>query len=186
MIITIAGDPGSGKSTMGKKLAESLGYDRYYMGQIFRDMAKKRGMTVTEYSVFGKTHPEVDREIDTYQRNLGSTKDDFVIDGRTSWFLIPQSLKLYIAVDSLEGARRIHKELQGDNARNEGSNTATIDDIVVLNAQRLKSDDLRYKALYNKSCFEHANFDFVLDTTTLTINEAFDTLLEYVQDLGTS
>ncbi len=46
MIITITGNPDSGKSTLGKKLAKKLGYKRYYIGQIRRDEAKKNGYDI--------------------------------------------------------------------------------------------------------------------------------------------
>jgi cytidylate kinase len=37
MIISLSGAPGSGKSTVAKKLAEELGWERYYMGGLRRE-----------------------------------------------------------------------------------------------------------------------------------------------------
>lgn len=181
MIITITGDPGSGKSTIGKRLAETLNYEHYYMGQIRRDAAKKRGMTLTEYNKFGETNPETDFEVDDYQRELGKTKDNFVIEGRTSWFLIPDSIKLYIAVSPLEGAKRVFKHLQGENMRNEDNELKTVEDVLASHKKREKSDALRYKKYYQKDCSDVNNFDLVVDTTNLNPDEAFNKVLEYVQ-----
>ncbi len=181
MIITITGDSGSGKSTIGEKLKKDLGFERYYMGQIRRDAAKEKGMTLEEYNAYGETHPETDLEVDEYQKKLGQTKDDFIIEGRTSWFLIPQSLKLYIKVSPEEGARRIFGDLQKENKRNEGKNLNSIEDVLKSNLERAKSDDLRYKKYYNKNCFDENNFDFVIDTTNLTIDETYQKILTYIK-----
>ncbi|XLQ20602.1 MAG: cytidylate kinase family protein [Candidatus Moraniibacteriota bacterium] len=182
MIITITGDPGSGKSTLGEKLAKELDYDRYYIGQIRRDAAKKMGMTLAEYNKYGETHPETDLAVDDYQKTLGETKDAFIIEGRTSWFLIPKSLKIYIEVDPKEGATRIFNDLQKENIRNEGDNLTSVEDVLNSNIKRAASDELRYKKYYNKNCFDKNNFDFVIDTTNLTINEAYLEVLKFIQE----
>ena len=41
MIITISGLHGTGKSTIGKKLAENLGIRYYSTGQAFRELANE-------------------------------------------------------------------------------------------------------------------------------------------------
>jgi cytidylate kinase len=181
MIITITGEPGSGKSTVGKKLAQKLGYDHYYIGQIRRDAAKKKGMTLAEYNKYGETHPETDTEVDDYQKNLGQKKDNFVIEGRTSWFLIPHSIKIYLTVDPMEGARRVFDELQSDNNRNEDNKLLTVEDMLRSHKERDASDKLRYIKYYQKDCFDKNNFDFVVDTTNLSPEEVFDTVWDYIE-----
>ena len=52
MIISLSGAAGSGKSTVGERLAEELSWPRYYMGQMRRDAAKKRGMILSEYGLY--------------------------------------------------------------------------------------------------------------------------------------
>ena len=41
-IITIGGNPGSGKTTLAVKLAAFLGYEELYVGGIFRELAAER------------------------------------------------------------------------------------------------------------------------------------------------
>lgn len=180
MIITITGDPGSGKSTIGKRLEQELGYKRYYMGQIRRDAAKTKGMTLEEYNAYGETHPETDVEVDDYQKHLGETEDNFIIEGRTSWFLIPQSVKIYIKVDPMVGARRIFADLPINQGRNEGNNLHSVEDVLASNIKRAQSDDVRYKKYYNKNCFDLNNYDLVVDTTKLTPEEAYKKVYEYI------
>jgi predicted cytidylate kinase len=181
MIITITGEPGSGKSTIGKRLAQKLNYEHYYIGQIRRDAARKRGMTLAEYNKYGETHPETDTEVDDYQKNLGKEKDNFVIEGRTSWFLIPHSEKIYITVSPEEGAKRVFKELQADNARNEDNGLLTLEDVLKSHREREASDALRYQKYYQKDCSDRNNFDLVVDTTKLNPDEAFEEVSNYIQ-----
>ncbi len=181
MIITISGTLGAGKSTIAEKLAKELNYKRYYIGQIRRDMAKKKGMTLEEYNIYGETHPETDKEVDDYQKKLGQTQDDFIIEGRTSWFLIPNSIKIYIKVSPEEGAKRIFKSLQGKNKRNEAKNLKTVEDVLKNNQERMRSDDFRYKKYYKKDCFDESNFDLVIDSTNLTVDEVFNQIMDYIK-----
>ena len=55
MIITISGIPGSGKTTVGRMLAEKLGYKFYSIGDLRGKMAMERGMTIDQLNELGKT-----------------------------------------------------------------------------------------------------------------------------------
>ncbi|MCX6762778.1 MAG: cytidylate kinase family protein [Candidatus Moranbacteria bacterium] len=175
MIISFNGDEGSGKSTIAEKVAQELGYPRYYMGQIFRDMAKKKGMTIAEYVKSGEKDPNVDKEVDDYFLQLAKEQDDFVLESRTAWHLLPQSLKIYLKVEESEGVKRIHKALQKDNSRNEIRNLDSIETV-------LKNiDDTRYKKYYGINIRDMKKYDFVLDTTKLTREEVFKKTISFIK-----
>lgn len=120
MIISFSGVPGAGKSTIAKMLAQKLGWPRYYMGGLRRQKAKERGMTLEEYNKLGETDPSTDLEVDRYQEKLGKEKDDFIIEGRTSWYFIPHSLKIYLDVDLNKGSERIYWQLKDKNNNKNG------------------------------------------------------------------
>ncbi|MDD3487002.1 MAG: AAA family ATPase [Candidatus Moranbacteria bacterium] len=181
MIISFNGDEGSGKSTIAKKIAEAIEYPRYYMGQIFRDMAAKRNMTLVEYLKLGETDPSVDKEVDDHLLKLSNEQKDFVIESRTAWHLIPNSLKIYLSVDEKEGATRIFKELQEKNSRNEDSQIDSIENVLASNRRRRETDDLRYKKYYGINIRDLGNYDFVLDTTNLSPSEVFEKTLAFVK-----
>ncbi len=180
MIISLSGAHGSGKSTIAQKLSEKLGWPRYYMGGLRREAAKKRGMTLMEYNKLGESDPSTDKEVDEYQKELGKTEDNFVIEGRTSWFLIPQSLKIYLDVDEEEGNKRVFGHLQQKNERNEDRDIESIDDVKESLRRRLASDRLRYKKYYNIDVNDVKNYDFYLDTTNLTADEVFQSVYNFV------
>lgn len=181
MIISISGAHGSGKSTIAQKLSEKLGWPRYYMGGLRREAAKKRGLTLAEYNSLGEHDPKTDQEVDEYQKKLGETDDNFVIEGRTSWFLIPHSLKLYLDVTEAEGNKRVFGHLQQKNDRNEDRNIESLEDVKASLQRRLASDRLRYKKYYGIDVNDVKNYDFYLDTTNLTPDEVFQSVYEFVK-----
>jgi cytidylate kinase len=181
MIISFNGAEGSGKSTLAKKLADKLGWDHFYIGGIRREIAKKRGITLEEYNKLGETDPSTDLEVDEYQAELGESKDNFVIEGRTSWHFIPRSLKIYIDVDKKIGAERIYKELLEPNNRNEAKGIKTLKDVIEKNKNRQICDNKRYWKYFKIKVHDKSHFDFILDTSNLSKKEAFDQLYKYIQ-----
>jgi len=49
MIITISGLPGSGKTTVAKKLSKKLNYEFISVGDLKGQFAKEKGMTIDEF-----------------------------------------------------------------------------------------------------------------------------------------
>ncbi|MDI6777773.1 MAG: cytidylate kinase family protein [Patescibacteria group bacterium] len=181
MIISFNGDEGSGKSTIAKKVAEELGYPRYYMGQIFRDMAKKGGLPVAEYAKLSKKDASADKEVDDYILKLAKEKKDFVIESRTAWHFVPDSLKIYLRVSDEEGAKRIFKQLQEESgSRNEDKKTDSVADVLKSIHKRRKADDIRYKKFYGINVRDPKNYDFILNTTNLTREEVFEKVMELI------
>ncbi len=69
-VVTIGGPPGSGKSTAGRLVAERLGLEFRSAGELFREEAKRRGLTVEAFGEYAREHPEVDRELDRTMQGL--------------------------------------------------------------------------------------------------------------------
>ncbi len=180
MIISLSGASGSGKSTIAGRLAEKLGWTRYYIGGLRREMAAKKGLTLAEYNKLGESDPGTDTEVDDYQKKLGESEDNFIIEGRTSWYFIPHSLKIYLDVDADEGARRIFSHLQQKNDRNEDNSLDSVEAVKWSVAQRLASDNLRYHKYYGIDAYNQENYDFYLNTTGLSADEVFAKVYEFV------
>lgn len=179
MIISFNGVPGAGKSTIAKKLAKELGWPRYYIGGLRRQKAKERGMTLEEYNKLGEQDPSTDLEVDRYQEELGKNEDNFIIEGRTSWYFIPHSLKLYLDVEEREGAQRVYEELQEKEDRNEGV-VESLKEVIEKNRRRKASDQKRYQKYFGIDAYNKENFDHVIDTTGLTPEEVFEKVYDIV------
>lgn len=181
MIISLNGDLGAGKSTIAKRIAEELGIKRYYMGQILRDLSKERGMTFLDFMKLAEKDPSIDKDIDAYVKKLGAEEDDFIIESRTAWSFIPKSVKIYLSVDEEAGVKRIYKELQADNQRNE--ELKPFEELLKNCQRRVLSEQKRYKKYYNFDIRDLSHYDFVLDTTNLTPQEVLDKNLEFLRAL---
>src|SRR3989344_5360558 len=182
MIITISGSIGSGKTTLAKQLAETLGYKHYYVGGMRRAMAAERGMTLNEFNAVGEREEWTDRQVDEFQKRIGETENNVIMEGRTSFHMIPRSLKIFIACDERVGAERLFKQMnENPAAREEAPNIRSVEDMLAANRVRIASDKLRYKQYYNIDVYDPKNYDFVLDTTALDAATAFQKLLAFVK-----
>jgi CMP/dCMP kinase len=175
MIITITGKPGSGKSTMGKMLAEKFKLKYYSAGDFFRKMAKEKGMSLKEYSTLAQKEKEHDTLTDKWQEDLGKNEDDFVVEGRTSHLFIKKAIKIYLDVDKEEGAERIMKEKRDDEIMLDKKNA------IELWEHRVNSEIDRYSRYYNVNIHHPAQYDLFLDTTNLSKEEVFNKLVEFVE-----
>lgn len=183
MIISFSGAPGSGKSTIAQRLADKLGYARYYMGGLRREAARRRGLTLAEYNQLGETDPATDREVDEYQAELGRQEKDFVIEGRTSWYFIPHSVKIYLDVSPEEGARRVFLSLQGKakEERNEDDQLDSQEAVRESMESRVASDRVRYRKYYGiDDVYDHSHYDLYLDTTGLDQDQVFARVWDFV------
>lgn len=184
MIISISGNHGSGKSTIAQMLADKLAWPRYYMGGLRREAAKKMGLTLAEYNKLGESDPRTDLAVDKYQEELGRTKDNFIIEGRTSWYFIPHSLKIYLDVDDKEAAKRILRDVKQKNrqqSRNEANGLNSADDVLKSLKERKRSDKKRYKKYFNINPYLKKHYDFYLDTSDLSLKQVFKAVFSFVQ-----
>jgi CMP/dCMP kinase len=188
MKITITGMPGAGKSTLAKNLAEKLKLKRYYMGGMRREIARKKGMTLEELNKLGETDYSTDKEVDDFQKDLGNKEDDFIIEGRTSFFLVPGSIKIFVDVDSDEGAKRVFRDIQNKNLAKQRNETdaSTIQGVKESIKNRIRSDIFRYKKYYGiDDVYDKSHYDIIIDTTGNTpeqdLKQALDKLNKFLK-----
>ncbi len=174
MKVTISGTPGSGKTTIARMLAKKLGLKHYSAGNIRRKMAIERGLTINELNKLGEKEDFTDREVDEYQQKLGK-EDNIMVDGRLSFHFIPDSVKIFLKTDIEEGAKRI----LGHKRKEEGY--SDVEDVENALRERMESDKKRYKKYYNINCYDEGHYDYVLDTTDLTIREVLQKLLKFIK-----
>jgi cytidylate kinase len=179
MIITITGVPGSGKTTIVKRLSETLGIPWYSVGNLRGKMAKERGLTIDELNTLGETEAFTDKEVDDYQTNLGTSGESFIIDGRLSWYFIPNSFKIFLNVNPDVSAKRIYqasKKGERDDEKAYGS----AEEVKQFVTDRIASDERRYQKYYGVDFLNRSNYDLVLDTTNLTTEEEVRIILEKI------
>lgn len=161
-IITISGNPGSGKSSTADLVAKTLGYTHYSSGIFFREAALRMGLSVEEASLTSEKQKELDFATDQYIRDLGNSKDNFVIDSRIAFHWLPQSFKVFLFLDFHISAERVFAQIQKEGRLNQSG--SSVDEIYQKTIARAKSESDRYLSLYKVDMNEKNNYDLWLDT----------------------
>ncbi len=159
MKISLAGDLGSGKSTVTDLLIAATGAERYTTGKIMRDLAAERGMSIDEFNRSIEGNPEVDRLIDDGLRALSDDPRDLVIDSRMAWHFTRGTFRVYMSTDPAIAAERIMA------AGREGETFSTLEEAITRIAARRASEKKRYFDFYGVDITDLFNYDLVIDTS---------------------
>lgn len=164
-IITIAGRPGSGKSTAAVLLAARLGFKHFSSGDLYRELAQERGVELLQANISAKAHQVLDPLVDGRLRELGATADKLVIDSRTAWHWIPNSFKVFLDLNLQTAANRILSEGHEHRLKNEDVAQDPGRYAQVLK-HRLEVESKRYRSKYGIDPFDKDNYDLVIDTAS--------------------
>jgi len=152
MILTIDGAPGSGKSTVAKALAERLGLDYISAGQVFREMAEERGLTLADFAELAKKDQRIDIELDKRQKERAE-RGNVVAEGRLCAHFIDADLKVFLDVPPGVGAERIAKREQKD-----------FQQALEETKKRAEVDRERYREIYGIDTGDLSIYDAVINT----------------------
>ena len=154
MIITISGPPGSGKSTLSKILSVKLGLELVSMGDIFRKCAEDRCMSLEEFGLIAKCNEKIDHEIDEMQTKIADEKDDIMIEGRLSGFLVDANLKVWLKAPLEIRAQRIAKRESKQVAK-----------AMEETSEREECERERYLKYYNIDINDLSVYDIIIDSS---------------------
>ena len=163
-IITIAGLPGSGKSSTAKGVAQALGYGHFSSGDLFRKMAEERGLSVEEINVTAEKQKEIDLEVDKLLVAMGKEKNNLVIDSRMAFHWIPDSFKVFLDLNLHVAAERTFAQIQKEGRASQAG--SSLDEVYANTVQRMESERKRYRDLYGVEVTDTSQFDLVVNTET--------------------
>jgi cytidylate kinase len=154
-VITVGGPHGTGKSTYAKALAQALRLRYVCAGEIFRELAKERRMTLEEFSALAAKDQTIDKLIDD-RTKLEAEKGGVVIDAQLGAWMVKDlaTLKLLLtAPDNVRFQRIANRDRTTlAQARKE---TLTRESI-----QRQ-----RYKEYYGVNTADLSMYDLTIDTS---------------------
>ncbi len=171
MIITISGLHGSGKSTIGKLIAENLGLQYYSTGQAFRDLAEDMNMALKEFTEFVEKTPEIDKKLDAKIIEIAQ-KGNIIIDSQLSGYIL-QSIADFKLLLMCPLKIRVKRMAKRDDTSYEEKLKETV--------LREKSELERFKLLYNIDLRDQEKlkklYDLTINTENLTIEEILKLIL---------
>ena len=170
--ISITGDLGSGRSTVADILAERFGVEHVTLGTIQRAKAAEYGMDTCQFNKFIEGKPEFDKVFDDYQTAYESKDGGFIIDSRLGFFFVPSTFSYYLSADPRVAAERIVA------AQRSIERYKSVDDAVKKIEERRASERLRFKEFYGVDILDMKNYDCVIDTTNLTVEEVAEKMIE--------
>jgi cytidylate kinase len=174
--VTISGAPGSGTSTLVSKIVESTGWSSLNGGEVFRNEAKRRNMSVHEFSELCKSNLDVDRSLDSLLKEaMIRVNGPDIIESRLSgWWAHELEIgchRIWIHTSDEERAHRIQKREGGD-----------FSDRLNQSKRRQDADKERYMVLYNINLDNMSPYTFVVDADQLSAEEVFSIVIKHLEE----
>ena len=170
-MITVSGPHGTGKSTYAKALADALGLRYVCAGDMFRELAKERGVTLESLSKMAAKDPAIDRAIDERTR-VEAKKGGVVIDAQLGAWMAKElaDVKLLIVATDDVRFRRIAER---DGISIEGARKQTL--------ARESIQRERYREYYGLDVSDLSIYDLKIDTGGYPIQKAKSIVIESVR-----
>jgi cytidylate kinase len=138
MKITVSGPPGSGTTTLARSIAEKHGFELISAGEMFRECAKEKGLSVAQFGELAEKDITIDALIDVRQKEAAKARDNIVVEGRLSgWMVEDADLRIWLNAPLACRAKRI--------ATRDGMDEYTARELTL---QREESERTRYRNYY--------------------------------------
>ncbi len=178
MKITVSGPLGAGTTTLCRNLKKALEYPYVYGGQIFRDMAEEKGMTLEQFSELAEKDNKYDLELDRKMMDFAYDHKDVIAEGRLAgWFAHREKrakfFKIWLdAPSEIRMERVAHRENE--------SLDKTREKIIT----REQSETKRYKNIYGIDISDLSIYDLVVNNRDMEQEETLEFILSALKKQG--
>jgi cytidylate kinase len=171
LFVTISGPPGCGASTLADGLAESLDCGWISGGDIFREVAEERGMSLSQLIAKADEGDELDRALDqrlqTVAEQWGSANKPFILESRLAGWIAGNRADLRIWLDAPEDVR-----LDRIKQREEGEAEMLVREV---------SEAGRYESYYDIDVSDTSFYDLSINTARWTPSVTVELVLAAIE-----
>ncbi len=155
---------------MAELLEKSLDIRYVYTGDIFRQMAKEKGMKLEIFGEYVSKHQEIDRELDRRQTELTREKD-IIVEGRLAGYMAYSngigSYKIWLyAPFEVRMGRVGNREKKG------------LEIVKKENSIRERGERSRYIDIYGFDMNDTSIYDITIDSSKYLAEEIVDLIIE--------
>jgi CMP/dCMP kinase len=171
--VVLNGDLGSGKTTVSVLLAQRLGIRRISVGDLYREMAKQRGMTALQLNIHAELDDKIDFYVDHLQSDIAASGEQLVVDSRLAWFFFHDALKVHLITEPTVAAVRVL-----GRPANTVESYDTVEEARDRLASRSESERTRFLSRYGADKTRLRNYDLVCDTTSASPEEIVERIVD--------
>jgi cytidylate kinase len=171
LFVTVSGPAGAGLTTLCEALSEALDCGHVSGGEVFREVAEERDMTITQLVAEASESDEIDREIDrrlvTIAEEWGAANKPFILESRLAGWLAGNRADLRVWLDAPEEvrvARTADREEMGAELR--------VRDVI---------DSKRYEDYYGVDLSDRSIYDLALNTGRWSPKATLDIVLAAIR-----
>jgi cytidylate kinase len=172
IVIAIGGLHGTGKSTYAKAVAEDLGLRHISAGQLFREIAREKNVTLEGLNEFARLDPTVDQFVDKRTKDEAA-KGGVIIDGQLAAAIAGEQADLRILITAPERIRieRISKR-----------DSISFEEALERTAKRERAERERYLKCYGIDVTDSSMHDVVVDSSCTTVEGTTKILKSVIED----
>ncbi|WP_178916184.1 (d)CMP kinase [Natronomonas gomsonensis] len=167
LFITVSGPPGSGVTTLCEGLAEAMDCGFISGGEVFRELADERDMSLSQFIAKASENEDIDRAVDRRLRTIaekwGAANKAFVLESRLAGWLAGNRADLRFWLDAPE-------EIRVDR-------TADREEIGAEMRVRDVIDVKRYESYYGIDLSDRSIYDLCINTARWTPENTLDLAL---------
>ena len=154
LFVTVSGPPGSGVTTLCEGLSSALDCGYVSGGEVFREMADERDMTLTQLIAEAGQSDEIDRALDRRLRTIsekwGTANKAFILESRLAGWVAGNRADLRIWLDAPANVRA---DRTGD--REEMTAEMQVREVI---------EESRYESYYDIDLSDRSFYDLVVNT----------------------
>ncbi|WP_367997227.1 (d)CMP kinase [Natronomonas gomsonensis] len=171
LFITVSGPPGSGVTTLCEGLAEAMDCGFISGGEVFRELADERDMSLSQFIAKASENEDIDRAVDRRLRTIaekwGAANKAFVLESRLAGWLAGNRADLRFWLDAPE-------EIRVDR-------TADREEIGAEMRVRDVIDVKRYESYYGIDLSDRSIYDLCINTARWTPENTLDLALTAIE-----